>query len=111
MYIRDDHSWPRSEPRGDQDEGPRGMALPPGGRRRAGDALEPPDGLGLRDVRRSLDHEDLRRAAPDLPAERLRHVARVRQELREGTYATDARLWLAIERAIDDLDRSHENES
>lgn len=69
------------------------------------DALPRPDGLDRYAVLRALDRERLEEAAPDLPRERLSRLARIRDELRRGSYDRDDRLTFALHKALRDAAR------
>ena len=69
------------------------------------DALPRPDGLDRYAVLRALDRERLEEAAPDLPRARLARLARIRDELRRGTYDRDDRLIFALRQALRDAAR------
>ena len=71
--------------------------------KRPSDRLEPPAGVSAKDVRRSLELEFLRDEAPDLPPEKLRRIASIREQLRMGTYVTRERLGIALGRAVSNL--------
>jgi hypothetical protein len=66
----------------------------------ASEALALPQGLGAGAVRRELDRERLERQAPDLDAERVARIARIREEIRAGRYITAERLAIALSRAL-----------
>jgi hypothetical protein len=65
-----------------------------------GDALPPPDGLDRHAVHRALDRERLSEIAPDIPADRLARIVRLRDEIRRDVFATPERLEVAIRRAV-----------
>ena len=54
---------------------------------------------------RGLDEQSLRRIAPDVPAPRRRLIARVRSEIRRGTYVTGSKLQAALLALLADEDR------
>ena len=67
------------------------------------DALDPPSGLGPRDINRSFDMERLREEAPDVDRDRLLRIVRIREQIREQTYGSKFRLRRALFQALRDL--------
>jgi hypothetical protein len=69
------------------------------------DRLPPPRGIDRWAILRSLDRERLAEEAADIPAERRARIVKIRDEIRRGVYATEARLAAALAGALADLAR------
>ncbi len=81
--------------------------MPPRPQRGARPRLRPselplPPGVDAAALRRELDRERLRRLAPEIPPERLAHIARIREAIRTGRYQSAERLAIALARALGD---------
>ncbi|RME70398.1 MAG: hypothetical protein D6776_11745 [Planctomycetota bacterium] len=89
-----------SNPPSPPSSGGRLGADPPAERTPPPEALPLPRGLDPAALRRERDRERLQRTAPDLSPERAAHIARLREEIRQGRYASAERLAIAIARAL-----------